>query len=114
MGYKTLYELIGDSKWKIITWKKKEKEKHLVLINPKIFISQSDMINETVKHIRERTTSIIAYGTRENLFGILCSIQALHSRKKLLLAKVQGMNAREMDRLSICPVIANIPLLECV
>lgn len=93
---------------------KKEEKKHLVLITPKIFISQSDMVNETVKHIREITTSITAYGARENLFGILCSIQALHSKKTFLLAKAQKMNAREMDRLGICPITANIPLLERV
>lgn len=93
---------------------KKEEEKHLVLINPKMFISQSDMVNETVKHIRERTTSIIAYGATENLFGVLCSIQALHSRKKFLLAKVQRMHVREMDMFGICPITANILLLERV
>lgn len=79
-----------------------------------MFISQSGMVNETVKHIRERTTRIIAYGARENLFGILCSIQALCSRNKFLLAKVQRMNAREMDRLGNCPITANITLLERV
>jgi len=95
---------------------KKEEEKQFVQINPKMFISQSDMVKETVKHISEATTSIIAYGARENLFGILCSIQALHSRNKFLMAKVQRTNAGEMDGLGICicPITANIPLLECV
>lgn len=93
---------------------KKEEEKHLVLITPKIFICQSDMVNETVKHTRERTTSIIAYGGRENLFCILFSIQALHSKKTFLPAKAQKINARETGRLGICPITANIPLLERV
>lgn len=92
-----------------------EEEKHLVLINPKMFTSQNGTVNEIVKHIREKSTSIFAYGATENLFGILCSsIQALHSRKNFLLAKVQRMNAREIDRLGICPITANIPLLECM
>lgn len=91
-----------------------EEEKHLVLINPKMFTSQNGMVNDTVKHIREKTTCIIAYDATENLFGVLCSIQALHSRKNFLLAKVQRMNAREMDRLGICRITANIPLLERV
>lgn len=91
-----------------------EEKKHLVLINPKMFTRQNCMANEIVKHIREKTTSIIAYGATENLFGILCNIQTLYSRKNFLLAKVQRMNAREMDRLGICCVTANMPLLERV
>lgn len=88
-----------------------EEEKHLVLINPQKFASQNGTVNDIVKCIRENTTSILAYSATENLFGILCSsIQALHSRKSFLLAKIQRMNAREMDRLGICPITANIPL----
>lgn len=37
-----------------------EEEKHLVLMNPKMTERQSDMVNETIKDVRERTTSIIA------------------------------------------------------
>lgn len=81
---------------------KKEEEKHLVLTNPKMFESQSDMINEM---LRDRTTSTIAYGAREDLFGILHSIQALHSRKKFLLTEVQRTNAGKWTGLVFAPFL---------
>lgn len=44
------------------------------------------MVDETVKHVKKRSTSIIAYGAGENLRGVVCSIWALHTTKKFLLA----------------------------
>lgn len=69
-----------------------------------MFNRQSDMINETVKCNRERTTSTSAYGAREDLFGIPRSIQALHSRKKFLLAEVQKTNAGKWTGLVFAPL----------